>query len=165
MKQVSKISLIGVGLCLCASLWAQVPDGKKTDGKTPDKKELPKIKYTPVYLGHSNLDGGNVTKRVFDSLLKQGVTSRDSAGRNFKVTGFAFSYAERNLYEDSVGTLMILTDYLTEYCFGDTLSSFLLQNITDRSKSGDTVYFDQLSLISPEGTGANGKYMKFVLVK
>lgn len=160
MKRVSKISLVLVALSICYSLWAQVPDGK-----TKDKKEKPKVIYTPVFLGHSNLSGGNITKRIFDSLLRQGVTSRDSAGRTYRIEGFAFSYGERNLYEDSVGKLMILTDYLTEYCFGDTLGTFLLNNITERSKAGDTVYFDQFSLISPEGRPANGKFMKFVLVK
>src|SRR6187402_3586317 len=95
-------------------LWAQ----------TKDKNARPKVKAIPVYLGRSSsvTDGSNVAKRVFDSLLRQ--------GRSYKVEGFAFTYGERNLYEDSVGNLMWITDYLTEYCYGDTLSAFLKDNIT-----------------------------------
>lgn len=144
-------------LLVAAGLWAQ----------TKDKKEVkPKVHYVPVYLGHSGItDGSNVSKAVFDSLLKQGLVAKDTGSTNYKVDGFAFTYAERNLYEDSVGKLMWVTDFLTEYCYGDTLTAFLLNNITERSKGGDTVYFDQLTLKTPEGRGALGKGIRLVLTK
>lgn len=160
MKHIRKIAAIGLCAGLSLSVWAQ------TQKKTEEKKEAkPKVKPIPAYLGKSSLDGGDIEKQVFDSLLRQGISSRDSAGRPYKVLGFAFSYGERNLYEDSVGRLMMLTDYLTEYCYGDTLSTFLVNNITDRSKGGDTVYVDQITVLSPEGKGALGKSMRFVIKK
>lgn len=128
-------------------------------------KEKPKPKPVPVYLGQSAIDDGTIPEKMFDSLLKQGLTSKDSVGRAYRVDGFLFTYGERNLYEDSVGKLMILTDLLSEVCYGDTLRRDLLENITERSKAGDTVYFDQITVISPEGRGAIGKGMRLVLSK
>jgi hypothetical protein len=81
------------------------------------------------------------------------------------VNGFLLTYGERNLYEDSVGTLMVLTDLLTQPCDGDTLNTYVLDNITDRSKKGDTVYFDQITVTAPEGYNANGKPIRLILTK
>lgn len=159
MKQLSKIGLTFVCMMAAVSLVAQ--SQKKED----EKAKKPKPKPIPAYLGQSNLSGGTITKRMFDSLLVQGVTSKDSAGRPYKVLSFSFNYGERNLYEDSIGNPMILTDYLGEVCEADTLSTFLKQNILERSKAGDTVIFEQITLLSPEGRGAVGKAMKFVLKK
>jgi hypothetical protein len=153
-----KLNFVVVLLSLVSiSLWAQ----------TKDKKTVkPAVKRIPVYLGHSVItDESKVSENAFDSLLRQGLTSRDSAGLNYKVDGFAFTYGERNLYEDSVGNLMWLTDHLVEYCYGDTLSTFLLNNITERSKPGDTVYIDQITVRSPDGKGAYGQAMRLILTK
>lgn len=129
------------------------------------KKEKPKSKPIPVYLGKSNIDDGFISENLFDSLISQGLTSRDSAGKVYKVNGFLLTYGERNLYEDSVGNLMVLTDLLTQPCDGDTLNTYVLDNITDRSKKGDTVYFDQITVTAPEGYNANGKPMRLILTK
>lgn len=129
------------------------------------EKEKKKPKPIPVYLGHSEIYDAAVSKRVFDSLLRQGLTSRDSAGKEFRVDGFLFTYGERNLYEDSVGKLMVLTDLRSEFCYGDTLRADLLQSITERTKAGDTVYIDQISLHAPEGYAANGRGMRIVISK
>lgn len=164
-----KSKLVFTALCMVATL-SLVAQSQKKDAKADEKAKdgkaaKPKPKPIPVYLGKSDYYTGKITKQVFDSLLKQGLTSRDSAGRAFKVTGFTFSYAERSLYEDSVGNPMILTDYHSEYCFGDTLTPFLKANMPERSKPGDTVYVDQISLVAPEGYNANGRSIKLVIVK
>lgn len=144
-------------LLVAAGLWAQ----------TKDKKAVkPKVYHVPVYLGRSGVtDGSKLSKHLFDSLLLQGLVARDTTNTNYTVDGFAFTYAERNLYEDSVGQLMWLTDFLTEYCYGDTLSTFLQGNITGRSKPGDTVYFDNITLRNSEGKGASGRPIRLVLTK
>lgn len=136
----------------------------QTKDKDKDKKEQ-KPKPIPVYLGNTNLDDGKISVSEFNKLIKQGLTSKDSLGRPYRVDGFLLTYAERNLYEDSVGKLMWVTDFLSEICYGDSLSTFLKQNITERSKPGDTVYFDQITVISPEGKGTHGKGMRFALTK
>ena len=117
------------------------------------------------YLGHSDYTGGQISKRTFDSLLKQGITARDVEGKAFKVNGFTFSYAERNLYEDSVGKLMVLTDFFSEYCPGDTVSRGVSLNIYYKTKPGDTAYFDNIKVALPEGGQVGTKGMKFVLTK
>ncbi len=85
--------------------------------------------------------------------------------------GFEFGYAERMLYEDSLGSLMVVVDYLTEYCPGDTISGGISASIYDRIKVGDTMYFDRVSILKPvgnsdeEGNVISGKGMKFFITK
>jgi hypothetical protein len=129
------------------------------------KKEEPKVKTTPVYLGNSNFMSGPVKERTFDSLLAQGLKSRDSVGRVCKVSHFMLTYGERNLYEDSVGNLIMLTDLLSDVNYADTLTADMLRNITGRTKAGDTVYFDNIDLMMPDGKGAVGTSMRFEIVK
>lgn len=130
-----------------------------------NKKPAPKPKPVPVVLGNE-YKSGNIQFTAFSEAIKKGLQAKDSAGRQFVVSGFAFTYVERTLYEDSLGNPMIVPDYLMEYCFGDTLSTFLKNNIADRSKAGDTVYIDKITLVTPDGkSGAEGKSIKLVLTK
>jgi hypothetical protein len=156
MRKIINIIVFTVVICTAYSLVAQIDK---------DKGKLPKVKPIPVYLGKSDYSLSNIPVSTFNNLMKQGLTSRDSLGKPYKVEGFTFTYAERNLYEDSVGKLMIVTDLLSEHCFGDTFSAFLINNITHRSKAGDTVYFDNISLKSAEGHGAAGRSMRLILTK
>lgn len=145
--------------CLVTVLTVVAQSDKK------DAKPKPKPKPVPVYLGKSDYSKGNISKRLFDSLVRQGLTAKDSNGKVYKITEFGFTYAERNLYEDSVGNQMVVADYLADFCFGDTLNAFLKVNIPERSKPGDTVFFDRIIVKSPEGNNALGKGMKFILTK
>ena len=153
----------------CLNLLAQAKNSK------PKKLFVP-----PVYLGNSDYSDGPIKKTLFDSLLKQGLKSHDSLGNIYRVIGFDFSYAERNLYEDSVANLIVLTDFSSEYCPGDTISADISrstensESIYKRTKGGDTVYFDHIRLSVLPGNkilSANdtlpvlGKGMKFVIIK
>lgn len=160
MKRTRSYTLLAGLLALVSmSVLAQNKEGEE---KKPAK---PKVIPVPVYLGNSDITGGPVKKAVFDSLLRQGLTSHDFLGRIYKVNGFIFTYGERMLYEDSVGNPLIITDNLEQYCYGDTLTTFLINNITDRSKGGDTVYFDRITLLSEDGGGAQGAPIKLVLTR
>lgn len=165
----TQLKLLFTLLCTVATVslvaQSQKKDASAPDDKGKEAKAKPKPKPVPVYLGKSTIDRGQISKHVFDSLMLQGLTSKDSAGREYKVVQFAFTYAERNAYEDSVGNPMILADYLADFCFGDTLNAFLKVNIPERSKPGDTVFIDQVLLKAPEGYNANGKSIKLVLTK
>jgi hypothetical protein len=97
-----------------------------------------------VYLGHSDYKGGPIKREEFDNLLKQGLTAHDSAGYKYKVISFDFNYAERELYEDSIGNLKVMTDFLFEYCPGDTITGNISASIYDRVKAGDTVFIDRV---------------------
>lgn len=144
--------LLPVGVFMFLGIWAQ-------------EKAKEKPKPIPVYLGKSDIRDTTVPENIFDSLLQQGLTSRDSLGKEYTVSSFLLTYGERNLYEDSVGSLIVLTDLLTHPCDSGKLAPFLLENITERSKPGDTVYFDQVLVRAPEGYSANGKSMRLVLTK
>lgn len=163
-KLLFTICCMAVALSLVAQ--SQKKDAQAAaDEKSKDAKPKSKAKSIPVYLGKSDLNNGVISKRVFDSLILQGVTSKDSTGKVYAVTQFGFTYAERNLYEDSVGNPIIVADYLADICFGDTLTALLKANIPERSKAGDTAFFDGIILKSPEGNNARGKAMKFILTK
>lgn len=135
--------------------------------KDDDKQNKPKKKEyrVPVYLGETNLSGGNIPEKLFDSLISIGLTSKDTLGRPHKVTSFMFTYAERNLYEDAEGNLLWLTDLRSAPSKGDTLETYVLETILERTKNGDTVYFDNITVLSPDTVGYNGKSMMFVLTK
>src|SRR5690606_31392253 len=93
----------------------------------PDNGKKNTVPAITSYLGHSDYSGGMISKKVFDSLLSQGLTAKDSTDSNYKVVEFTFGYGERNLYEDPNGKLVIMTDYVSDICIGDTLSS-IFQN-------------------------------------
>lgn len=131
------------------------------------KEEGKKNKSVNPYLGTSNLSGGLIKKQVFDSLIKQGLTAKDSLGKPCKVLGFTFSYGERNIYEDANGRPTVMTDYLSEYCIGDTLST-AFQNFVfkdNRTKHGDTLYFDQIKIKDTKGVISINNKMRFILTK
>jgi len=151
MKRLIKRSFILVFVFTTLNLSAQ-------------KENLPKLLFP--YLGNSNYSEGFIPKRAFDSLLKQRITARDSNGNSYKVTGFTFSYGERNLYEDSIGNLMMLTDYFSEYCVGDTITPAIRYMLNDnRTKAGDTAYIESIKVILSEGRTLRTKGMKFILTK
>ncbi|HEY9178871.1 MAG TPA: hypothetical protein VIN07_14340 [Flavipsychrobacter sp.] len=130
-----------------------------------DQKKKPKIVPIPVYFGNSGIDSGVVSEEVFDSLLKQGFTSRDSNGRVYNVNSFMFTYCERNLYEDSVGNPIILTDYLSEFCMNGKLEDYQLEALRYKSKWGDTLIIEKIMLTSADSakTKGYGKAMKLVI--
>lgn len=100
-----------------------------------------------AYLGNSDFKGGPIKRDMFCSLLRQGITSKDSTGNKYKVAGFEFAYFERMIYEDSLGNLMPVNDYMSEYCLGDTLSPGIAGSIYQRVKPGDTLYINRVSVI------------------
>lgn len=148
MKNITYILLLVCLPVLSIVAVGQQPAGKTDSGK-PAAKTAPAVKhYLPyVYLGTSNYRGGAIKKSEFDQLLKQGLTARDTFGNNYKVIGFEFSYGEKSLYEDSVGNNIVLTDYLTEFCHGDTVTPAISSTIYDRTKPGDSVYFDGIKVL------------------
>lgn len=139
---------------------------QKVENKTPKQTTKTEEKY-PVLtavLAQSDYHKGEIKKAVFDSLLKHGISAKDSAGNIYKVNGFVFGYKERNLYEDSVGKLMIVADYMTEFCSGDTLSPALKSSLYGRTKAGDTAFFDNIK-VPVRAKQLMAKSMKFVIVK
>ena len=140
-------------LAVCFNLSGQ----QKASSKPPANGKATKRLLMPaVYLGNSDYKGGPITKEKFATLMRQGLTSRDSLGNKYHVVGFDFGYAERKVYEDSVGNLMRVVDFASEYCTGDTLGPDLTRtgdtttegevsySIYDRAKPGDTLFFDHV---------------------
>lgn len=158
MKQTS-FYIGSAALCLFSmAVWAQKPKKEVKKPATPPVT----MKETPIYLGGSLLTGGEITKHAFDSLIAQGLKTDMGIGR---VASFDFSYAERGIFEDSVGNLIERVDLLSEVCKGDTLPAYLKNSLVGRTKRGDTAYFEHIRVQTADGAMIPGKSMKFVLTK
>ncbi|MEO6832367.1 MAG: hypothetical protein ABI378_08135 [Chitinophagaceae bacterium] len=139
--------------------------GKKTNSKglKKDSVSIYKRPILDVFLGGSELAGGDITKQEFDRLAPQGIRLKATNGA--VIDGFSFTYAERNLYEDSAANPIIVTDLLTEYCLGDSLSPIISKTIASRTKPGDTAVYDDIHIRMADGKPASGKAMKFVIIR
>ena len=160
MKVRSILIASGAAVLLFSAAFAQK---KKTE--TAEKQQVPKKPVFEMVLGRTAeaVPVGDIAEARFDSIAPTGIQIKDPKGAF--IEGFSFTYGERNIYEDSAGTERIVTDYLTEYCLGDTLSPFIAQNIARRTKPGDTAYYDQINIRMPDGKSAIGKPMKFVIIR
>lgn len=108
--------------------------------KSPQKKKI--VHKGKACLADGKTAAGTISKAAFDSLMAYPLIARDTQGREHKVISYSFSYAERGLFEDSTGKLKIMTDYYAIESERGTLPEFWLKNIKERSKGGDTAYFD-----------------------
>lgn len=175
MNRTVRILLIAIPVVICLNLWAQQKKANGSAEKAHGEEPAKKILLPTVYLGRSDYKGGPIKKDDFNRLLKQGLTSRDSLGNKYKVVGFDFNYAERELYEDSVGNLKVMVDLLYEHCPGDTITSNVSASIYERVKAGDTVYIDRVSVVrylsnksnktQADSSAIGAKGMKCVIMK
>lgn len=110
--------------------------------KPQQKKKI--IHKGKAFLADGRTATGTISKAAFDSLLAFPLIAKDTLGREHKVLNFSFGYAERGLFEDSTGKLKIMTDYFATESEHGTLPEFWLKNIRERSKAGDTAYFDEV---------------------
>ncbi|MDI9320833.1 MAG: hypothetical protein QM530_10245 [Phycisphaerales bacterium] len=149
-------------------VWAQSkkskPEKANTDASTRLKQSAKyKFKASPVYLGNSDLRQGVVPKYVFDSLMAQGLTAKDSAGTAGTVTQFRIYYKERNLYEDSLGNYYTDVEMLTDLSKSNKLNSYVA--LSNRTKKGDTAIFDDIVVMLPDSIMVQGLGMKIVIGK
>ena len=151
--------------CIALLFTASYAQKKKAPEKTGSNSK-PIVHAKPVMdvaIGDSELAGGNISKRDFDTIAPKGIRIKNPQGAF--IEGFSFTYGERNIYEDSVGNEKPVTEYLTEYCMGDTLSPIISHTIAQRTKPGDTAYYDDIHIRMPNGKPALGKAMKFVITR
>lgn len=119
----------------------------------------------PMALGNSGDTGSTMTATLFNTIARQGLKVADPKYGGAVVTGFSFTYGEHNVYEDSAGNFMGVIDYLTEYCPGDTLTVAIAASLIDRTKAGDTAYFDDIHLRLADGKTMIGKPLKIAIVR
>jgi len=169
---MSKAIFVSIGLLFLLALTATLVGQEKKTNKYDRLQPAPKRKrllYPDTYLGKSHLNGGRISVKLADSLLKQGVWSQDSFGNKYNVVGFNFEYYERMVYEDSAANTLFLTDYAVEYCTGDTLSPNVRQYLYDRIKVGDTFAVVKVIVARPNATKNTdtffAKGMRFYLTK
>ncbi len=134
---------------------------KKTNRTDPEKART--VTSVPLSWGDKALlESEKLSKALLLALFQKPllVTAGDAA-----VSSFAFTYAERGVYEDSVGNPLLLTDYLTEYCLGDTLSQNIKLLLPPRVKAGDTVYISDIKVkAAAAGKALIGRPVRIVIL-
>ena len=172
MNRTVKILLPILLLVAALNLLAQ----QKTTGKN-DKQSKPackKVFMPAVYLGNYQCSGGPLKKADLEQLLRHQLTSKDADGTKYKILEFTFTYAEAQMYEDSIGNPLFTTDYASEYCPGDTVSASISANMPSRLKPGDSVFFDRIKIVRytkngtgtmPDTTAFEGKPFKCYVIR
>jgi hypothetical protein len=183
-KRTVKLSVL-ILFATTASLFAQ--QKAATNKKQPEKPKVaasaPKAITVPVYLGNSDQRNGGIQRETFNNLLRQGLTAHDSANNKYKVVGFDLGYADRGLYEDSVGNIIPVVDFASIHCNGEkipahletsgqvTKSGEVSMSLYERIKPGDTLYFDRIRVLKyvsateTDSVTQIGKSMKFYITR
>lgn len=136
-------------MALCANLYAQQKP-KPVRGAKPTAQpgeKAPAKPYRPrVYMGNSEYSGGEIKRTVFTSLMSEELRAQDSTGKRYQVLEFVLNYAERNMYEDSAGYLMVMTDLSSMQIKGNHIDTSLISSLKERIKSGDTMFIERIRL-------------------
>lgn len=155
---MKRIITVGCFVLVAGTLAAQ---NRKEDKNKKTAMPAP----VAVYFGSSEISGGPVSGKAFTDMARTGLVARDSNAVGARIEGFSFTYIERGIYEDSVGNLIPVVDYLNEYCIGDTLSRSVRRALPEKVKAGDTILIERIRVRMADGAERNGKNMKFVLTR
>jgi len=109
--------------------------------QTGDKKPAKIVFKGTTFLSGGTAGNGKISAAAFESMMKLPLVSKDSSGNLHKVVSFSCTYAERGAYEDSTGTLRIMTDYYSAESDNGKLPDYYVNGLKDRIKYGDTVYY------------------------
>ena len=145
------------------SLTVAYAQNTKKKGVEIAKKEGPKtITGIPLsWGGKALLESEKVNAALLRDLMQKSLTVTSGIG---SINGFSFTYAERAMYEDSLGNPLPLTDYMTEYCFGDTLSKNIKLLLPAKVKAGDTVYIADVKVQQAAGKPVLGRPARIVII-
>jgi hypothetical protein len=155
LKRRLSILALAIGLLATVSYAQRKPAAKPTKPAVPVKKALPE----EVVSYGSWQASGTISKSDFLRELSRPLKT------NGTVDGFTFMYGERSMYEDSAGNPLPVTDYLTQYCSGDTLPAIIRSTLRERCKPGDTAFFSEIKIYRQDGTAAMGKPLKLTISK
>ena len=119
------------------------------------------LKFFPVSWGRG--DTGKiqvVSPEQFRNQLREKLVVHTPG---WQLERFDFMYGERGMYEDSAGSPIVLTDYMTQICKGDSLPESVYQYLPTHAKAGDTAYFNNIVVSNPAGVRAFGTPFRVVL--
>jgi hypothetical protein len=131
-------------LILCTTFLAYAQKSKTTIQKSSVETTNKKTKTIWAYWGDNTYGDKNMTKRVFDSLIKTPLQSVDSSKKTYSVLSFDMVLTERNLYEDSIGNAIIVPDYSSYNNKGAVMNENHLSYILNHSKIGDTLFINDV---------------------
>jgi len=106
---------------------------------------IKKPKTIWAYWGsNSSIGDKTINKASFDSLIRTPLLSIDSNNKNYNVEFYDMVFAERNLYEDSVGNAIIVPDYSSYNNKGAVMNESHLNYIINHAKIGDTLFVNDI---------------------
>jgi hypothetical protein len=114
----------------------------ENEGNDSTKNKMPKVveNYTPC-LG-AQLKSGTYTVKDILAIVGQKISAtNDKTKEQFKVNKYDFTYSEHNLYEDSTGLPVILTDVHFAELTGDSITTYWQKFLRNHLYKGDTVRF------------------------
>lgn len=155
MRYTTKVLFLTLATSMLYPAFAQQKKGDKT------KKETKLPSRVPVTFGGTLADSSITKKRLLELSGKPLSVALPGA----RVDHFYFSMTQRNLYEDSVGNLIILAEPFTELCMGDTIPQYLRENLAIHGKPGDTAWVEAIKIRTAEGKILDGRTMKLTLIK
>lgn len=137
---------------MCCMLVARA---QKLQQKPQQQKK--KVTFRGIsYLYGGLITSGQISKKMFDSLIAYPLVAKDSTMQDQPVLQFHFSYSERGVYEDSTGTPRIMTDhYHTESVKGKIPDDWVM-SMRNRSKRGDTAIF--YDILAACGDSLKGRF-------
>jgi len=131
-------------LILCTTFLAFAQKSKTNIQKNSVENTIKKPKTIWAYWGDNSYGDKYMTKRVFDSLIKTPLQSIDSSKKSYSVQLFDMVFAERNLYEDSVGNAIVIPDYSSYNNKGAVMNENHLSYILNHAKIGDTLFVNDI---------------------
>jgi hypothetical protein len=142
-------------LLICFSCLSFVEQNQESKGK---------VKYDYVaLLGCTPFASPLMNKNDFDRISSQSFCAKDSANAIYKISAFDITFAERGLYQDSTGLPIVVTDYSSAHCTGDTIPKFWINAFKERSYKGDTIFFDNIIARGADNKAHMCKQLKFII--
>jgi hypothetical protein len=144
-------SMVYIGVVIFASLaWTTLDSNAVQQQKedayadTTKRKAVTTIpKYAPM-AGCTQGSASLPKQSIVDLMSKQVCVMDLNSQKQFKVVSYDFIYAERGVFEDSLGIPTIMTEYHYEECRGDTIKTRWQRVLADRLYKGDTVKITQV---------------------
>lgn len=147
---------LSIALLFAASVALYAQNGSKD--KPAKKVTVPEM---AVRWGKADTAASqSMSVRDFRKLMNDRIVPLEGG---WQVKGFDFIYIEKRVYEDSAGNPLVINEYMSEFCPGDTISTGIRTLMPERVKSGDTAYISGIRLQQPNGKIANGKTQRYLL--
>ncbi len=150
-----------LGIALAATLCARAGD----DDDKPVVKKKATVPQVTVRWGADTTLPGAMTVAAFRKQITERLQIVNDSANRWKIRGFDFQYAERGMYEDSAGNPLMVVEYLSEFCPGDSVSSGIRGQLPPRVKAEDTAFISRIRIADSAGNVAATRSFQVTIVR